>query len=105
MAVDRVLQAIAEPRRREILYLVRDRELAAGEIAAHFDVTPPAVSQHLKVLREAGLLRLRRDGTRRYYQADPGSLAEVKAFIEDFWDEQLHSLKAAAEELARRDEP
>ena len=70
-----LLEAIAEPRRREILRLVRSDELPAGAIAAHFaDVTRPAISQHLRVLREAGLLAERRDGTRRLYSARPGGL-------------------------------
>lgn len=102
--MDQVLHAIAEPRRREILYLVRHRELAAGDIAAHFDVTPPAISQHLKVLREAGLVSLRREGTKRYYRVNPGSLSEVRHFIEDFWGSQLQTLKAAAEDVAKREQ-
>lgn len=69
--VDRVARAIAEPRRREILTLVRDGEMSAGEIASRFEVSRPAISQHLAVLREAGLLSERRDGTRRFYQAEP----------------------------------
>ena len=66
--IDASLKAIAEPRRREILRLVRDDELTAGAIAAHFDVTRPAISQHLSVLRDAGLVVERRDGTRRWYR-------------------------------------
>ena len=63
--MDDVLRAIAEPRRREILWLVRTREMAAGEIAAHFSVTRPAISQHLRVLREAGLIVERRKAPKR----------------------------------------
>ena len=95
--MDAALRAIAEPRRRQILALVREDELSAGEIAAHFDVTRPAVSQHLTVLKDAGLLRERRDGTRRLYRAVPEGLAELRAFLEEFWDDRLATLKRAAE--------
>ncbi len=96
-----VLRALAEPRRREILRLVRDEELTVGEIASQFDLTGPAISQHLKVLREAGLLNERRVGTRRYYRARPEGFAEVVAFVEQFWDERLPRLKRQAETRAR----
>src|SRR5207302_6815707 len=95
--MEAALKAIAGPRRRQILALVRDGELAAGEIAAHFDVTRPAVSQHLNVLKEAGLVSERRNGTKRLYRARPEGLAELKAFLEEFWDERLEALKRQAE--------
>jgi len=95
--VEAALKAIAAPRRRQILSLVRDGELSAGEIAGHFDVTRPAVSQHLNVLKEAGLVTERRNGTRRLYRARPEGLAQLKAFLEEFWDERLDALKAEAE--------
>lgn len=91
------LKAIAEPRRRQILSLVRDEELSAGEIASHFDVSRPAVSQHLTVLKEAGLIDERRDGTRRLYRARPEGLVELKEFLDGFWDERLAKLKRIAE--------
>lgn len=91
------LEAIAEPRRRAILKLVRDEELPAGEIASEFEVTRPAVSQHLKVLREAGLVSERRDGTRRLYRARPEALAELRSFLEEFWDTRLQRLKTEVE--------
>jgi DNA-binding transcriptional ArsR family regulator len=97
-----VVQAISEPRRREILRLIRDRERAAGEIAAHFEVTRPAVSQHLTVLKNAGLVSERRDGTRRYYRARPEGLAELRSFLDGFWDDRLERLKRAAEKEERR---
>lgn len=100
--MDAALKAIAEPRRRQILSLVRDEELSAGDIAAHFDVTRPAVSQHLTVLKEAGLVSERRDGTRRLYRARPQALAELKQFLEEFWDERLAALKRTAERRERR---
>src|SRR6476469_388760 len=95
--VDDVTRAIAEPRRREILALVRDRELSAGEIASRFEITRPAVYQHLGVLRDAGLLNERRDGTRRLYRARPEGLVGLRDFINQFWSERLQRLKLAAE--------
>jgi DNA-binding transcriptional ArsR family regulator len=95
--MDTALRALAEPRRRAILALVRDRELPAGEIARRYDVTRPAISQHLTVLREAGLITERRSGTRRLYRARPAGAAELRAWLEDFWDDGLDRLKAAAE--------
>lgn len=94
--------AIAAPRRRAILRLVRTDELSAGEIAAHFDVTRPAVSQHLRVLKDAELLVERRDGARRLYRARPQGLAELRAFVEDFWDDGLDRLRREAEAEERR---
>jgi DNA-binding transcriptional ArsR family regulator len=100
--VDLALKAIAEPRRRAILRLVRDDELSSGEIASQFEVTKPAISQHLGVLKEAGLVTERRDGTRRLYRARPDGLRDVRAFLEDFWDEGLDRLRTVAEEDQRR---
>ena len=100
--IDVVLQAIAEPRRREILQLIRTTERSSGEIAAHFDVTRPAISQHLQVLVSAGLVTLRRDGTRRLYQARPEGLAELREFLESFWDDSLMQLKHIAEAEQKR---
>lgn len=95
--MDAALKAIAEPRRREILRLVRDTERTAGQIAQAFDVTRPAISQHLSVLKEAGLVDERRDGTRRWYRARPDGLRELQRFLEEFWDDKLARLKVAAE--------
>ena len=100
--MEAALKAIAAPRRRQILTLVRDGELSAGEIAAHFDVTRPAVSQHLNVLKEAGLVSERRNGTRRLYRARPEGLAQVKAFLEEFWGDRLDALKREAEREERK---
>jgi DNA-binding transcriptional ArsR family regulator len=88
---------MAAPRRRQILTLVRDGELSAGEIATHFDVTRPAISQHLNVLKEAGLVSERRNGTQRLYRARPEGLAEVKHFLDEFWSARLEALKREAE--------
>jgi DNA-binding transcriptional ArsR family regulator len=95
--VEAALRAIAGPHRREILRLVLDEELSAGEIASHFEISGPAVSQHLSVLKEAGLVDERRNGTRRLYRARPEGLAELKAFLEEFWGERLETLKREAE--------
>jgi DNA-binding transcriptional ArsR family regulator len=95
------LKAIAEPNRRRILWLVRDGELSAGEIAGQFAVSRPAVSQHLTVLKEAGLVDERRNGTRRLYRARPEGLAELKAFLDGFWDDRLEALKREAERAER----
>jgi DNA-binding transcriptional ArsR family regulator len=100
--MDAALRALAEPRRRRIFALVREGELAAGEIAAHFEVTRPAISQHLNVLKEAGLVSERRSGTRRLYQARPEGLAELQAFLDGFWGERLDALKNEAERKERQ---
>lgn len=90
-------RAIAEPNRRQILELVRKEELPAGSIAEHFDLTRPAISQHLSVLKEAGLVEERRDGARRLYRARPDGLAELRQFLETFWDDRLGGLRDLAE--------
>jgi len=100
--MEATLKAIAAPHRRRILRLVRDEELSAGEIAAHFDVTRPAVSQHLTVLKEAGLVNERRNGTRRLYRARPEGLLELRAFLEELWGERLEALKRDAEREERK---
>lgn len=104
MTVDAALKAIAEPTRRQILVLVRSAEKSAGDIASHFAVTRPAVSQHLTVLKEAGLVTERRDGTRRLYRARPEGLEDLRKFIEDFWDTRLAKLKELAEEKEKQHE-
>ena len=100
--MEAALKAIAGRRRRQILTLVRDGELSAGEIASHFEISRPAVSQHLTVLREAGLVDERRNGTRRLYRARPEGLAELKVFLDGFWDERLETLKREAEREERK---
>ena len=77
-------------------------ELTAGEIAARFDVTRPAISQHLTILRNAGLVDERREGTRRLYRVRPEAFGEVLAYVESFWDESLLALKNAVEADERR---
>jgi DNA-binding transcriptional ArsR family regulator len=102
--METALKAITAPRRRQILRLVRDGELSAGEIASHFDVTRPAVSQDLTLLKEAGLVDERRNGTRRLYRARPEGLADLRAFLEEFWDARLEALKLEAEREERKND-
>lgn len=99
--MDAAVRALAEPRRREILQLVSGKELSAGAIASHFDVTRPAISQHLTVLKGAGLVHERRVGTRRLYRTRPEGLSELRAFLEAFWDTRLRLLKHEAETAER----
>jgi DNA-binding transcriptional ArsR family regulator len=96
------IQALAEPRRREILRRIRDHELTAGEIASGFEVSRPAISQHLGVLKEAGLVSERREGTRRFYRARPEGLRELREFLEGFWTFALGQLKREAEAEERK---
>jgi DNA-binding transcriptional ArsR family regulator len=100
--VDAALKAMAGPRRRQILQLVLADELSAGEIASHFEITGPAVSQHLGVLKEAGLVTERRNGTRRLYRARPEGLTDLKAFLDEFWGDRLEALKHEAEREEKR---
>ena len=96
-AADEALRAIAEPRRRAILRLVAHDELAAGEIAAAFEITRTAVSQHLTVLKNAGLLSERRDGTRRLYRARGVGLDSLRHFLDDMWAASLDAARGIAE--------
>lgn len=95
------LKVVAEPRRRAILRLVWDRELPAGDIAAHFDVTFPAVSQHLGVLRDAGFVSVRREGRARLYRTDRAALGPLRPMLEKMWGESLDRLARLVEEEAR----
>ena len=96
-----VLDAISNPRRREILRLVWDRELTAGEIASRFDVSWSAVSQNLKVLRRAGLVSDRREANRRYYRAEPAALGSLEAALREMWSHDLDRLRAAVRDRDR----
>ena len=102
-SMDMALKALAEPRRREILRLVWTEELPSTQIAARFDdVTRSAVSQHLGVLREAGLVRERRDGTRRLYRANHGQMDRLRQFLDEYWTASLRSLQDLAESAERK---
>jgi DNA-binding transcriptional ArsR family regulator len=100
-----VLKAIAEPRRQEILRLIWQRERPAGDVASHFEISRPAISKHLRILKEAGLVEERREGTQRLYRARPEGLADARRFLESFWDEGLAAIKRSAEDGARLREP
>jgi DNA-binding transcriptional ArsR family regulator len=96
------IRALAEPNRVEILRLTRDGPLSVGDIAAHFDISLQAVSQHLQVLKEAGLLNEQREGTRRLYSVEPEGLRAVREFVEELWPNRLYRLKRLAETKARK---
>ena len=91
------LQLVAEPRRRAILGIIWDHELAAGEIADRFDITFGAVSQHLRKLADAGLVSVRPDGNRRLYSARPEAMGELRDVLERMWEQSLDSLAGAVE--------
>ena len=102
---DAALKALAEPRRREILRVVWGRELSATDIASRFpEVTRSAISQHVGVLRQAGLVMERRDGTRRLYRANHDEMAKLRTFLDAFWTTGLERLRDAAETAERRKE-
>jgi DNA-binding transcriptional ArsR family regulator len=96
--VQDVLDAISSPRRREILRLVWERERSAGDIAARFDVSWPAISQNIAVLRKAGLVTERREANRRFYRADRQALGSLKAALEDMWTDDLGRLQDVLEQ-------
>ena len=100
--LDRVVHALAEPHRREILLLLSSTERSSGDIATHFTLTRPAISQHLQVLVAAGLVTVRSKGTQRLYRVHPEGFAELKSFLDGVWDESLQLLKQEAEAEERR---
>ncbi|MGH3611011.1 MAG: ArsR/SmtB family transcription factor [Pseudonocardiaceae bacterium] len=97
MSAEAALAALAEPRRRAILMLVRDEPHSVNEIAAHFEITQQAVSQHLQVLRDAGLVAVRPAGQRRLYAVRTSGLESVREFLAQLWPESLQDLKQAVE--------
>jgi DNA-binding transcriptional ArsR family regulator len=101
MAYQMAMDALGDPTRRAIFEQLRRGPRAVGEIAGELPVSRPAVSQHLRVLKEAGLVTERRDGTRRLYRLDPDGLAQVRRYFDDFWTEALAGFKAAAESERR----
>jgi DNA-binding transcriptional ArsR family regulator len=92
------LRALAEPRRQEMLILIRDQARSVNEIAQRFDITQQAVSQHLQVLAGAGLVRVQQDGRRRLYELDPTGLADLESFLASLWPRSLARLKTVVEE-------
>lgn len=100
-ARERVLDALGDPTRRVVFERLRAGPRAVGELARDLPVSRPAVSQHLRVLKAAGLVRDRRVGSRRFYRVDRAGLAELRAYLESFWTDALGRFKEAAE----RDEP
>jgi DNA-binding transcriptional ArsR family regulator len=97
VSAEAALSALAEPRRRAMLLLVRDEPRSVNEIAEHFDISQQAVSQHLKVLRDAGLVAVRPQGQRRLYVVRPEGLESLEAFLAQLWPAGLARLKNAVE--------
>lgn len=95
--MEELLSVVAAPNRRKILQMIWNEEMSAGEIASRFDVTFGAVSQHLGVLKEAGVVDVRRDGNRRIYKADKAALGAMRPVLEEMWDSTLDALARAAE--------
>ncbi len=102
--LDDTLKALAEPRRRAILRLVSEEELPAGRIAQEFEVTRSAVSQHLQVLKDAGLVTERREGTKRLYRARKEGLAELRQFLDVMWAQSLDVARQLTEHQSRTDQ-
>jgi DNA-binding transcriptional ArsR family regulator len=98
MAYGDALTALADPTRRRVLERLRGGPRPVGEIADDLPVSRPAVSQHLRVLKEAGLVTEQRDGTRRVYSVDTASLAELRDYFDSFWSDALESFKQAVEQ-------
>ena len=99
--LDRVAKALGDPTRLEILGSLRSGERTVGDIADGFAMSRPAISQHLRILRDAELLELREDGTRNFYRARPAGLVGLRSWLEEFWDDALDRLAAEAEKEAR----
>ena len=95
-------KAVADDSRRQVLQLLKDKERTPSEIATHFDFTLPALSTHLKVLRDAGLVSERKEGQNRYYSVNRKQLSEMMRFFDQFWDDRLKSLKEYVENKERR---
>ena len=106
MAYADAIQALGDPTRRTVFELLREGPRSVGDLARGLPVSRPAVSQHLRVLKQAGLVRERREGTRNYYSVNGDGLADLREYLEGFWDEALTAFKAAAEsEGGNEDEP
>jgi DNA-binding transcriptional ArsR family regulator len=101
MAYQDPMDALGDRTRRAIFEMLRNGPLAVGEIAGELPVSRPAVSQHLRVLKEAGLVTERRNGTRRIYRVDPDGVATLRTYFDEFWNEALAAFKEAAEDERR----
>ena len=99
-----VIAALADPTRRAVFELLRDGPRPVGELARGLPVSRPAVSQHLRALKRAGLVTERKEGTRRLYQVDPSGLEALRTYFDEFWTDALAAFKAAAETEQRRSE-
>lgn len=95
-------KALADDSRRQVLMLLKNKERTPSEIATHFDFTLPALSTHLKVLRDAGLVNERRKGQNRYYSVNRDGMSEMMRFFDQFWDDRLKSLKEYIENKNRK---
>jgi DNA-binding transcriptional ArsR family regulator len=105
MAYAEALAALADPTRRSVFENLRAGPRSVGDLASGLPVSRPAVSQHLRILKDAGLVRERREGTRNFYSVDGDGLADLREYFEGFWDEALAAFKAAAEQEGDEDEP
>ena len=103
MAYATAMEALGDRTRREIMERLRDWPRPVGEIAAGLPVSRPAVSQHLRILKEAGLVTERKQGTRRIYRVEPKGLADLRAYFDSFWEQALAGFKATAEREGRRE--
>jgi DNA-binding transcriptional ArsR family regulator len=101
MTYEIALTALADPTRRALFERLRHGPASVGELAADLPVSRPAVSQHLKILKHARLVRDEADGTRRVYEIDPRGVAELRSWLDNFWDESLNAFKAEVEQTAQ----
>jgi DNA-binding transcriptional ArsR family regulator len=99
---DAQFAALSDPTRRRVFQRLRSGALSVGEVASGLPVSRPAVSQHLKVLKEAGLVFDKAEGTRRVYQIDPKGLGQVRAWLDQFWEEALDAFAKEVEVIERR---
>lgn len=96
-----ILKAISEPNRIKILTLLKNEEMMAGEVASHFKVSRPAISQHLKILTDAGMLKEKRSGVKRLYSINHNAFLPLKEFLDEIWDQRLSKIKTLSERKKR----
>ena len=102
MSYQATLEILADPTRRAIVDRLRTGPRPVGQLAAGLPVSRPAVSKHLRLMKEAGVVRMTADGTRNFYELDLGTLDEVRRYLDGFWDASLRSFKQAAESTTKR---